>query len=142
MAKVLVVDDQEHDLRWMTFALQEGGHCVTCASSFEAAVSAAMADPPDLLLTDWRLGPGRDGVDVALELLPLMPGLPVIMITGLAPQHLSLHTEFRGLRADAMLEKPVTMEFLVRTVNAAIESRASRAPAEPLQARSATPAPG
>ena len=53
---VLLVDDDPALLRLVTHWLTEGGFTVTACDSFEDAKQKMTLSPPDVLLTDVRLG--------------------------------------------------------------------------------------
>jgi len=86
-AVVLIVDDDEDIVHMLTMALWTEGFLVRSASDGEAALALARAEPPDLLLLDWRL-PGRDGLAVCRALRadadPRLRDLPVVLLTGYA----------------------------------------------------------
>ena len=86
-AVVLIVDDDEDMVHMLTMALWTEGFLVRSARDGEAALALARAEPPDLLLLDWRL-PGRDGLAVCRALRadadPRLRDLPVVVLTGYA----------------------------------------------------------
>ncbi|MBW8910931.1 MAG: response regulator transcription factor [Sphingomonas sp.] len=65
--KVLVVDDEPQIRRLLGAALKRGGHDVIEADMASAAIVAAKAERPDIILLDLGL-PDRDGI----ELIPLL----------------------------------------------------------------------
>ena len=83
-AHILVVDDEETNLRLMRKFLQHAGYhsIVTLqdATRFEEEIAAR---PPDLVLLDLRM-PGRDGLAVlkALHDKIAHEHLPVLVVTG------------------------------------------------------------
>jgi len=110
--RLLLVDDDE-PVRDITAAqLRELGYQVAEAAS--AAAALALIDgglEVDALVSD-QLMPGQAGVDLARELRRLMPGLPVLIITGyanLAPAQLQgfevLAKPFRDRELAAALER-------------------------------------
>src|SRR5713226_921121 len=70
--RVLVVDDDQSFLRMIEQMLIAGGYAVELCSSFEAAKQRLTLSPPDVLLTDVRLGAfnGLQLVILAKELSP------------------------------------------------------------------------
>lgn len=81
---VLVVDDQAGVRRLVQEALRAEGLQVALAASGEAAVAAAAARPPDLVLLDLRL-PGADGLATLARVRELAPAAPVLLITAAGP---------------------------------------------------------
>ncbi|MBN1887667.1 MAG: response regulator [Thermoflexales bacterium] len=81
---ILVVDDEPSNLRVMAQVLQGGGYMPRCVRSGEAAIEAAEADPPDLILLDIRM-PGMDGYEVCTRLKrnELTCDIPIIFISAL-----------------------------------------------------------
>jgi signal transduction histidine kinase/CheY-like chemotaxis protein len=65
--RVLVVDDNVDMARGLGYLLQHDGHEVVMAHDGPAAIAAAAAKPPDLVLLDIEL-PHMDGYEVAAQL--------------------------------------------------------------------------
>ena len=84
---VLIVDDDEDVVHMLTMALWTEGFQVRSTRDGESGLALLRAEPPDLLLLDWRL-PGRDGLAVCRELRadpdPRLRDLPVVLLTGYA----------------------------------------------------------
>lgn len=59
---VLVVDDSALQRRILTASLERWGYRVSEAASGQAAYALCLADPPDLILSDWMM-PGMDGLE-------------------------------------------------------------------------------
>lgn len=79
MGRVLVVDD-ERGIRDVLQVLLEGkGHAVDVAEAVDTAERALEAQPYDLVITDLRLGPEEDGLDV-LELARRRPEAPEVIV--------------------------------------------------------------
>lgn len=84
-ARLLVVDDSVPHLRILARGLEEAGFEVQTAESGEAALAAALASPPDLVLLDVGL-PGLDGYETCrlIHQQAQFASTPVIFISGLA----------------------------------------------------------
>src|SRR3954453_15266201 len=82
---ILVVDDNEANLRLITAVLKTRGYRLIEATSGEAALAAITAQRPTLVLMDAQM-PGMSGLDVARAVrgMPSMNGLPLIAITAMA----------------------------------------------------------
>ena len=78
---VLVVDDENLFLEFLT-AIVDQEHSVLQAASGEEALDVARKSNPDLILLDIRM-PGMDGYDVlrALKSDPITTDIPVIFVT-------------------------------------------------------------
>jgi sigma-B regulation protein RsbU (phosphoserine phosphatase) len=60
--RVLVVDDSRLQRRILVASLKKWGFEVVEAESGEAAMEICLADPPDLILSDWMM-PGMNGLE-------------------------------------------------------------------------------
>ena len=77
--RVLVVDDEPKITHVVADYLRTAGFSVSTAADGPAALTAARARPPDLVVLDLGL-PGMDGLDVARE-LRRASATPIIMLT-------------------------------------------------------------
>jgi DNA-binding NtrC family response regulator len=126
MANILVVDD-ELGIRDLLFEiLSDEGHAVEVAENAAQARLARQAARPDLVLLDiWM--PDTDGVTLLKEWAGAgLLNMPVIMMSG----HATIDTAVEATRigAHAFLEKPITMQKLLK----AIEQGLMRKPVAPL----------
>lgn len=80
--RVLVADDDLWILRMVSTILERRGHSVILASDGEEALAAAIANPPDLLITDINM-PRMDGWQLiaALRERDGLAHLPVIVLS-------------------------------------------------------------
>lgn len=82
--KIMIVDDEiiiRNGLATVIDWKQLGFTLLHPAESAEEALARILAEKPDLLLTDIRMG-GKDGLTLAKETKELLPDLEVIMLTG------------------------------------------------------------
>jgi diguanylate cyclase (GGDEF)-like protein/PAS domain S-box-containing protein len=105
-ARILVVDDEPHNIRLIQTMLAPEGYVIYSATSGREALSIIAESPPDLILLD-ALMPDMNGFQVArqLKLNPETTSIPVIMVSALDDRK----SEMLGLNAGAMdfLTKPV-----------------------------------
>ena len=132
MATILVVDD-ELGIRDLLFEiLNDEGHQVELAMNAAQARSIRANLQPDLVLLDiWM--PDTDGVTLLKEWASTgMLSMPVIMMSG----HATIDTAVEATRMGAMafLEKPITMQKLLK----AVEQGLNKKPAANLRLSSAT----
>ncbi len=82
---ILVVDDNEANLRLITAVLKTRGYGLIEATSGEAALAAIADQRPALVLMDVQM-PGMSGLEVAraVRALPEAGDLPLIAITAMA----------------------------------------------------------
>lgn len=67
LANILIVDDELNNLRLLSDLLKKQGYKVRAVLSGEMALSAAKANPPDLILLDIMM-PDMDGYQVCHQL--------------------------------------------------------------------------
>jgi len=110
---VLVVDDELDVRQGMQTLLQELGARVTIADGLAQALAATRQDPPDVVLSDFRLRAGEDGITLIQAIRSMHPGLPAILISGdTSPERLREAYQ-AGI---PMLHKPVTRTLLQQAI--------------------------
>jgi PAS domain S-box-containing protein len=115
-ARLLVVDDNA-DLRdYMSRILRAAGHDVRLAADGEAALEAARAEPPDLVLSDVMM-PRLDGFGLLRELRadPRLRDTPVLMLSARAGEEALVDGIAHG--ADDYLTKPFSSRELLARVS-------------------------
>ncbi|MEO8250037.1 MAG: response regulator [Burkholderiales bacterium] len=114
MANILVVDDELGIRDLLSEILNDEGHNVELAENAAQARAARNAARPDLVLLDiWM--PDTDGVSLLKEWSSTgLLTMPVIMMSG----HATIDTAVEATRigAQAFLEKPITLQRLLRAV--------------------------
>ncbi|MBS3974785.1 MAG: response regulator [Actinobacteria bacterium] len=115
MARILVVDDEPHILKLVSFSLSSAGYQVSEATDGAAGISAATEIKPDLILMDVMM-PLMTGYQ-ALERLKADPEtaeIPVVMLSAKS----QLYEQEEGLRLGAVryICKPFTPKVLVQMV--------------------------
>ncbi len=121
---VLVVDDEDlfrEDIA--TLLRLEGHECVTAANG-EAAVKAAQAQQPDVVLCDLLM-PGISGIETMKRILRLWPDARVIILTA----HAAIESAVEAFRFGAVdyLVKPALPEDIIRKIQrCAEENRAQQ----------------
>lgn len=114
MANILVVDDELGIRDLLREILNDEGHTVEVAENAAQARAARLRDRPDLVLLDiWM--PDTDGVTLLKEWSTAGTlNMPVIMMSG----HATIDTAVEATRigAIAFLEKPITMQKLLKAV--------------------------
>lgn len=117
-----MVEDDD-DARSVTVrVLGRSGYTTQQASSVEHALTRVRkhADDIDLVLTEVGL-PDRPGTAPAEELRTLLPGIPVVLMSGF-PNHPSPDTALTGEPLD-FVEKPFTREQLLRRIRERLDAR-------------------
>ena len=140
MANILVVDD-ELGIRDLLFEiLNDEGHAVEVAENAAQARAARQAARPDLVLLDiWM--PDTDGVTLLKEWAGAgLLNMPVIMMSG----HATIDTAVEATRigAQAFLEKPITLQKLLKAVEQGLSRKPMGAASAKASAGSSTLASG
>ncbi|MCF8168147.1 MAG: response regulator [Rhodoferax sp.] len=131
MANILVVDDEHgiRDLLWEI--LNDEGHSVELAENAAQARAARLRERPDLVLLDiWM--PDTDGVTLLKEWSSSgVLTMPVIMMSG----HATIDTavEATKIGALAFLEKPITLQKLLKAVEQGLARGQLRRPVATLE---------
>jgi two-component system, cell cycle response regulator DivK len=113
--QILVVEDNERNMKLFCDLLQASGYRTLEATSGEQAVELALEHAPDLVLMDIQL-PDIDGVE-ALERLRAderSSSLPVLALTAQAME--GDRERFLAAGFDGYLSKPVDIADFVATV--------------------------
>jgi DNA-binding NtrC family response regulator len=118
MANILVVDDELGIRDLLSEILNDEGHTVELAENAAQARAARQRLRPDLVLLDiWM--PDTDGVTLLKEWSTTgLLSMPVIMMSG----HATIETavEATKIGAHSFLEKPITMQKLLKAVEAGL----------------------
>lgn len=118
MANILVVDDELGIRDLLTEILTDEGHQIETAENAAQARKARAAGAPDLVLLDiWM--PDTDGVTLLKEWSSsALLTMPVVMMSG----HATIDTavEATKIGAHSFLEKPITLQKLLKAVNDAL----------------------
>ncbi len=126
MANILVVDDELGIRDLLLEILNDEGHTVEVAENAAQARAARLRDRPDLVLLDiWM--PDTDGVTLLKEWSSSGAlTMPVIMMSG----HATIDTavEATKIGALAFLEKPITLQKLLKAVEQALLQGSARKP--------------
>ena len=113
---ILVADDESHILSVVSLKLRNAGYRVLTAADGQEALEVALAERPDLLITDYHM-PRLSGLELCQRLRQddATRAMPTIMLTARG-YHLEPHdTEQSGITK--MLSKPFSPRHLLATVN-------------------------
>ena len=119
MSRILIVDDEEGIRRSLAGILGDEGFDTSVVADGEAAIEEfETGSPPDLVLLDIAM-PGRDGVEVLVEIANRWPAVPVVMMSG----HGTIETEVRTTKYGAydFIEKPLSIDKVLLTIQHALE---------------------
>jgi len=118
MASILIVEDDPRQLKLYGKSLR--GYRLTCVSSGTAALKTLADAKPDLIILDNVLDDGEKGVDFLPRLKQTAAHVPIILISGT----LKIREQLAALQgprsAHYILEKPVDLDELDKTVEIAL----------------------
>lgn len=123
MAKLLVVDDEEHILMILKDSLEFSGFQIVTATNGEEALEVVAREKPDLVVLDVGM-PKLDGWEVCRRLKadPATKSLPVIILTAYAQT--SDQRKGMDLGADRFITKPCDLTYLVEEINSLLKKTA------------------
>jgi two-component system, chemotaxis family, response regulator PixH len=117
MGTVLIVEDTPSEMELMSYYLREYGYIVINAVTGKEAINKAIAQRPDVILTDVVM-PGMSGFELcrSLKKHPATENVPIVICTSKNLEIDRLWGMKQG--ADAYITKPFTREQLIRVVKA------------------------
>lgn len=118
--KILIVDDEKNILKSLEGILVDEGYNVKKAENGLKALELVDTFCPEMVLLDIWI-PGKDGIEVLKEIKNKYPLIEVVVISG----HGSIETSVKAIKLGAFdfIEKPLSLEKVIMTVNLAIKNR-------------------
>jgi len=132
---VLIVDDEADIREIVAGILQDEGYRVVTAGGSVAALEAAEADAPPVVILDvWLEGSPMDGVEVLEALRDRAPDAVVLMMSG----HADIETAVKAIQKGAydFIEKPFAADRMIISVARAFETATLRRENADLRSRS------
>ena len=123
MSTILIVEDNEKNLKLVRDILQVKGFATLEAGTAEDGIKLATEHKPDLILMDIHL-PGMNGIE-ALKVLraeKATAAIPVIAVTASVMQQDRKQITEAGF--DAYVGKPINLKEFLDAVRAALERKA------------------
>jgi two-component system cell cycle response regulator DivK len=125
MSTILIVEDNDKNMKLMRDVLQHAGHTTLEARTGEEAVQIAIGNPPDLILMDVQL-PGMSGI-AALQKIreqAALQAVPVIAVSAsVMPED---HRSIVNSGFDAFMTKPIALKTLRATVDRFLKQKRPR----------------
>src|SRR3974390_2678979 len=118
MARILIVDDEQHMRRILATNLREDGHVVSEAGGVREARSQLASIEVDVIVTDQKMADGS-GLDVLRRALQDDPTTSIIFLTAVGSIELAVES-MRGGAFD-FLTKPFLPEVLCASAHRAEE---------------------
>ena len=121
--KLLLVEDERIILLVLQTVLSEAGFDVVVASNGAKAIAELNADGERFkgLITDILLGVGPNGWDVGRRAREIVPGMPVVYISGNSAEKWSAN----GVPESIMLQKPFVMARLITAITTLLNQASS-----------------
>lgn len=119
---ILIVDDEKNILKSLEGILVDEGYNVKKAENGLKALELVDTFCPEMVLLDIWI-PGKDGIEVLKEIKNKHPLIEVVVISG----HGSIETSVKAIKLGAFdfIEKPLSLEKVIMTVNLAIKNRSN-----------------
>ncbi|PHX82422.1 MAG: DNA-binding response regulator [Flavobacteriales bacterium] len=115
--KILIVDDEEDILEFLSYNLNKEGYQVFTAADGNTAITLAKKELPHLILLDVMM-PGIDGIETCRELRSL-PGLQDVIIAFLTARSEDYsHIAGFDAGADDYINKPIKPRVLISRIQA------------------------
>jgi DNA-binding NtrC family response regulator len=118
IATILIIEDDPEQLRLYSKALR--GYRQICATTGTAALKSLSESTPNLILLDHVLEAGELGLDFLPQIRELAAHVPVIVISGSLDMRHQLQALQGPRSAHFVLEKPVDLDELEKTVETAL----------------------
>jgi len=122
MSVILIVEDNDKNMKLVRDVLQVKGYQTLEAGTAEDGIALAQAHSPDLVLMDIQL-PGMNGIE-ALGVLRANPDtahIPVIAVTASVMQQDRKQITEAGF--DAYIGKPINLKEFLQSVRELLEAR-------------------
>ena len=118
---ILVVDDDPDTRDLLREVLIEEGYRVVTSGSGEEALKIGEQEGFDVIISDMKLGPNLNGLDVLRAYKAIQPESEVILITAFG----SMETAIEAVKAGAFdyISKPFKIEEVLLQVSRALENR-------------------
>ena len=117
---ILVVDDDEDIVQFVSYNLKKEGFKVITANNGESGISMAKEQTPDLILLDVMM-PGMDGMDVCRTLreIPKLQHTLIAFLTARGEDYSQISGFDSG--ADDYITKPIRPRLLLARLNALLK---------------------
>ena len=125
MSTILIVEDNEKNMKLVRDILQHKGHATLEATTGEEGVRLAIGNRPDLILMDIQL-PGMDGIAALLRIReePALDAVPVVAVSASVMPDDQRHIVSSGF--DAYLTKPISLKPFLAMVDRFLKDGRSR----------------
>ena len=121
MNTILIVEDNEKNMKLARDVLQAKGYATIEAVTGEEGVRAAIDKKPNLVLMDIQL-PGIDGIEALRQVRadPACAAIPIVAFTASVMQ--SDRSQIQAAGFDGFLSKPINLKEFLETIKRLLES--------------------
>jgi len=120
MKTVLIIDDESTIRETAALMLERAGYKSLSAGSAEEAMAMMASNQVALALVDVVL-PGKNGLELALELNQRWPATPIVLMSGRVSTEADSIRNFNGhFGIKGSISKPFTLDQLVDTLSGAL----------------------
>ena len=121
MSSILIVEDNEKNMKLVRDILAHHGHRVIEATTGEEGVRLALAEQPDLILMDIQL-PDISGVEalVRIRRVPALDAVPVLAVSASVMPDEQQRIVSSGF--DAFIAKPISLKPFLEAVKSALNA--------------------
>ncbi|MFZ5563095.1 MAG: response regulator [Thermodesulfobacteriota bacterium] len=123
--KILVVDDEQDVLNYLTALFQDNGYQTVTAGDGLKAVEAARAEKPDLITLDITM-PDQSGIRTYRQYKqdPALKKIPVIIITAMGEDVNTFIKRLQGfVKPEGFMSKPIDPDRLVEMTAGLLAAR-------------------
>lgn len=126
--KILLVDDDPDFLEMHKAVLENRGYEVFTATSAQEGLGRVRTEMPDLIVLDLMMEKHDAGFSFSrtIKTDPLFRKIPILMVTSVAEAtgyRFSLEEDGYWMKTDDFLNKPVSPEVLLETVDKLLQKR-------------------
>jgi CheY-like chemotaxis protein len=115
--RLLIVEDHEPLRRLLVSCLEHAGYSVGWAANGDGVIERLQTESFDIVITDVIM-PGKEGVQLMLELRELYPALKLIAMSGGGAMGAEIYLGIaKKLGVKAALRKPFSARTLLSTIN-------------------------
>ena len=116
--KMLIVDDEEDILIFLSYHFNKNGFDVTTALDGTIGLSEFEKKKFDIVITDIRM-PNMDGIEMCAEIKKQNTSIPIVFLTVVTDDYKILHAMRTG--ASQFVDKPIKLDELTDIVNSLIK---------------------
>ena len=127
---IVIIDDNESSLEFLSTALAREGVRIVTASDPEEGVEAVFREHPQIVLTDLVM-PGLSGLEVLERIVDFDPAIDVILMTAHYTSESAVEAVRRG--AADYLNKPIPVALLRERISKLVEEARLRQKAAALE---------